>query len=119
MTTEYRNEFGDVTRDEALADGWTDEALAVDCREDGADWAPWSYEGEQAVTADRIAHCARVERDLAHPRPDAGSDARIAACHAAAAALTGEDWRRIGDMRHRGSGHEDDPLASTPNGESR
>ena len=55
---EYRNEFGDVTADPAVAERWSDAALEADYRDPGADWRPFNYEGEQAVTADRIAHYA-------------------------------------------------------------
>lgn len=65
--TEYRNEYGDITTDEAVADGWSDAAMEVDSRDvgaDEADWRPWNYEGTEAVTADRIAHYAAREAAL-------------------------------------------------------
>ena len=44
-STEYRNEDGEITRNEAKADGWTDAGLEVNSREsDAADWKPWNYE---------------------------------------------------------------------------
>ena len=43
--TEYRNEDGEITFDEAEADGWTDAGLEVDSRgPDDAEWTPWNYE---------------------------------------------------------------------------
>lgn len=66
--TEYRNELGDTTTDPAVADGWSDAALEVDER-DGPDapWRPSNYEGEHAVTAERIAHYAAREAAIAAP----------------------------------------------------
>ena len=62
---EYRNEFGDVTTDPAVAEGWSDAAIEADYRDPGADWRPFNYEGTEAVTADRIAHYAAREAVLA------------------------------------------------------
>ena len=81
--TEYRNEYGDLTTDKAEAEAWRDATLEVDVREEGGEWAPWNYGGGEADAA----------------AGNAGSDARIAAYHAAAAALTAQDWQRIGSFR--------------------
>ena len=58
-----------MTRDPKVAEGWSDAALEADYRDPGADWRPFNYEGEQAVTADRIAHYAA--RDAAIEGKDA------------------------------------------------
>ena len=62
---EYRSEFGDVTTDPKVAEGWSDAALEADYRDPGADWRPFNYEGTEAVTADRIAYYAAREAALA------------------------------------------------------
>ena len=64
-TREYRNEYGAVTTDPTVAEGWSDAALETDYRDPSeTDWRPWNYEGTEAVTADRIAHYAARERAL-------------------------------------------------------
>lgn len=69
MTTEYRSEYGEVTTDEAVRDGWADAGLEIDEREGpSAPWRPSNYEGEEAVTEDRIAHYAAREAALEEPR---------------------------------------------------
>lgn len=76
--TEYRNELGDTTTDPAVADGWSDAALEVDER-DGPDapWRPSNYEGEHAVTAERIAHYAAREAAIAAPPRQAGVETEV------------------------------------------
>ena len=73
-TREYRNEYGEVTTDPAVAEAWSDAALETDYRDPrlaDADWRPWNYEGTEAVTADRIAHYAAREAAIEAPREGA------------------------------------------------
>ena len=64
-TREYRNEYGQVTTDPTVAEGWSDAALVADYRDPSEnDWRPFNYEGPEAVTADRIAHYAAREAAL-------------------------------------------------------
>ena len=64
-TREYRNEYGQVTTDPTVAEGWSESALETDYRDPSeTDWRPFNYEGDTAVTADRIAYYAAREAAL-------------------------------------------------------
>ena len=81
----YRNEYGDTTTDVAVTEGWSDAAMEVDCREGpDAPWRPFNYEGEEAVTADRIAYYAAREAALEGDAPTPEDEAaRVAEFEAA------------------------------------
>lgn len=68
-TEEFRNEYGETTTDPAVREAWCDAALLVDEREGpSAPWRPSNYEGEKAVTGDRMASYAAREAALEEPR---------------------------------------------------
>lgn len=73
---EYRNEHGEITTDEEVADVWSESALEVDYR-DGPDapWAPWNYEAGFDYEANRYLDPERdreFQAAVAKARKEAG-----------------------------------------------
>lgn len=98
----FRNEIGELTTDEDVADAWTEAGYEVDARE-GRDqlWQPWSYEAGFDYERDGYLD---PERDREYQNAKAKARIKtyldaptLSAKDEAAALLHDSDWKRMAE----------------------